>query len=122
MIVYKNIQLKNPLYNALIFIGKHSMNIFLFHTFIFSHWFRDEIYASRNALIIYFSKSINWTLWNQIIPKNSKVVYKDVIEIKIALEEFEISRGNLSFFIIDATNEIINEVYPQDVLINLKFE
>ena len=32
VIVYKNIQLKKPLYNALIFIGKHSMNIFMFHT------------------------------------------------------------------------------------------
>lgn len=53
VIVYKNIQLKKPLYNALIFIGKHSMNIFLFHTFIFSHWFRDEIYASRNPLTIF---------------------------------------------------------------------
>ena len=53
VIVYKNIQLKKPLYNALIFIGKHSMNIFLFHTFIFSYWFRNEIYASRNPLIIF---------------------------------------------------------------------
>lgn len=53
VIVYKNIQLKKPLYNALIFIGKHSMNIFLFHTFIFSHWFRDEIYESHNPLIIF---------------------------------------------------------------------
>ena len=53
VIVYKNIQLKKPLYNALIFIGKHSMNIFLFHTFIFYYWFRDEIYASHNPLIIF---------------------------------------------------------------------
>lgn len=53
VIVYKNIQLKKPLYNALIFLGKHSMNIFLFHTFIFYYWFRDEIYASHNPLIIF---------------------------------------------------------------------
>lgn len=33
-------------------LGKHSMNIFLFHTFIYYYWFRDIIYASRNPIII----------------------------------------------------------------------
>ena len=92
---------------------------------ILKNQFSNEIrfvFDSQKISKLYFAKSINWGLWNQTIPKSSKIAYKDVIEIKIALEEFEISRGNLSFFIIDATNEIINEVYPQDVLINLKFE
>lgn len=36
-------------------LGKHSMNIFLFHTFIFLYWFRDYIYITRNPLLIFLS-------------------------------------------------------------------
>jgi peptidoglycan/LPS O-acetylase OafA/YrhL len=36
-------------------LGKHSMNMFLTHTFIFSFWFRDYIYITRNPLIIFLS-------------------------------------------------------------------
>ena len=39
--------------DVLSFIGKHSMNIFLFHTFIYSHWFRNLIYAPRNPILIF---------------------------------------------------------------------
>lgn len=39
--------------SSLSYLGRHSMNIFLFHTFIFSHWFKDFIYASRNPLLIF---------------------------------------------------------------------
>ena len=45
--------------------------------------------------------------------------YEDIIELKIPLKDLDAFDCNLSFFIIDATNELINEVYPQDVLINL---
>ena len=34
-------------------LGKHSMNIFLFHTFIFYYWFTDIVYATRNPLAIF---------------------------------------------------------------------
>lgn len=34
-------------------LGKHSMNIFMFHTFIYYYWFRDYIYITRNPLIIF---------------------------------------------------------------------
>lgn len=37
------------------FLGKHSMNIFLFHSFIFYFWFQDYIYISRNPFIIFFT-------------------------------------------------------------------
>ena len=33
-------------------LGKHSMNMFLFHTFIFYYWFKDETYFFRNPIII----------------------------------------------------------------------
>ena len=35
------------------FLGKHSMNIFLFHTFIYAYYWHDLIYATRIPLIIY---------------------------------------------------------------------
>ncbi len=38
---------------ALAFLGKHSMNIFLFHTFVYSYYFSDFIYSDPNPLIIY---------------------------------------------------------------------
>ena len=37
----------------LVFVGKHSFNIFLFHTFIFRYYFHDQIYAFRNPLLIF---------------------------------------------------------------------
>ncbi len=80
------------------------------------------VFDNQKISKLHFTKALNWNLWSQTIPKTSKVAYKDVIELKISLEDFNISKGNFSFCIIDATNEIINEVYPQDVLINLKFE
>lgn len=49
--------LKIPIWleNVLSFIGRHSMNIFLFHTFIYFYWFKDFIYLSRNPIIIFLT-------------------------------------------------------------------
>lgn len=38
---------------TLIFLGKHSFNIFLFHTFIYYLYFPEFIYWSKNPLIIF---------------------------------------------------------------------
>ena len=40
---------------ALVFLGKHSMNIFLFHTFIYYFYFYDWVYYSRNPLLIFLT-------------------------------------------------------------------
>ena len=54
IILYSNIRIKNKLcQNSLEFIGRHSMNIFLFHTFIYSYYFREQIYAPRNPILIF---------------------------------------------------------------------
>ena len=39
--------------HALVFLGEHSMNIFLFHTFIFLYYFHDAIYYTGNPLVIF---------------------------------------------------------------------
>lgn len=35
------------------YLGKHSFNIFIFHTFIYSYYFHNYIYWSSNPIIIY---------------------------------------------------------------------
>lgn len=53
VMAFKSLKLPKPIVSAFCFLGKHSMNIFLFHTFIYYYWFRDFIYASRNPVIIF---------------------------------------------------------------------
>lgn len=48
-------------------LGKHSMNIFLFHTFIYLYWFKEYIYISRNPLLIILSLLIPCYLISVII-------------------------------------------------------
>ena len=90
---------------------------------ILKNQFSNEVrfvFDNQKISRLYFNRAINWNLWNQLISKSSKVTYRDVIELKISLGDLNFTSGNFSFFIIDATNEFINEVYPQDVMINLK--
>jgi len=47
------VQLKGWLQKVFIQLGKHSQNIFLFHTFIFLYWFREETYITRDPIIIF---------------------------------------------------------------------
>lgn len=54
VMTYMSIKWPDWILTTMAFLGKHSMNIFLFHTFIFSHWFKDFIYSSRNPFIIFF--------------------------------------------------------------------
>lgn len=51
--LYLRVKLPAILSKILTFLGRHSMNIFLFHTFIFGFWFEDFIYSSRNPIIIF---------------------------------------------------------------------
>lgn len=53
VMVYSMVKLPKVVETTMIFIGRHSMNIFLFHTFIFSYWFRDVIYASHCPIVIF---------------------------------------------------------------------
>ena len=53
VILYVNVLMPCFIHRSLAFIGKHSYNIFLFHTFIFKYYFQEYIYWSRNPLLIY---------------------------------------------------------------------
>ena len=52
--IYSIISIPKFLSKVLSFLGKHSFNIFLFHTFIY-YYFHDYIYWSRNPLFIYLT-------------------------------------------------------------------
>ena len=54
VLLYKRVSpLPEYLTKVLHILGKHSMNIFLFHTFIYAYYWHDLIYATRIPLIIY---------------------------------------------------------------------
>ena len=53
IMLYKSVELPTFVEKTLEFLGKHSMNIFLFHTFIFSHWLKVFIYSPKNPLLIF---------------------------------------------------------------------
>lgn len=52
---YVQLSSENVIHKLLVFIGKHSMNIFLFHTFIYYYYFHDLIYWSENPLCIFLT-------------------------------------------------------------------
>lgn len=56
------------------FLGKHSMNIFLFHTFIFLYWLKDFIYYTRNPIIIFVSLLIPCLIISIAIEKIKAVI------------------------------------------------
>ena len=105
-------------YSPIRFVSKNENIIYPIIKNGFSHEIRFVI-DNKKISRIFFNKATQWGLWSQIISKESKIAYKDVVELKIPLKDLEAENGELSFFIIDATNELINEVYPQDVLISL---
>ena len=52
LVMYCIIQIPQWASATLAFLGKHSYNIFLFHTFIYYYWFHDYIYWSKNPIMI----------------------------------------------------------------------
>ena len=66
LFIYK-IQLNNIVGRIMAELGKHSMNMFLIHTFIFCFWFKDYIYITRNPLLIFLSLLVSSYLFSVII-------------------------------------------------------
>lgn len=71
---YAQLRIPQPVSKVLSFIGKHSMNIFLFHTFIFGLWFSSFIYSTRNPLIIYMLLLVICVLISVVIEMIKKIV------------------------------------------------
>ena len=73
LLIYK-INWSNRLRKVLETLGKHSMNMFLIHTFIFYYWFTDIIYVTRNPLLIFLSLLAISLLISIIIEKSKQLV------------------------------------------------
>lgn len=71
---YAQLRIPQPVSKVLSFIGKHSMNIFLFHTFIFGLWFSSFIYSTRNPLIIFMLLLVICVLISVVIEMIKKIV------------------------------------------------
>lgn len=78
IILYQRIKFFNSANIFLEFLGKHSMNIFLFHTFIYSYYFENLIFFSRNPIIIFCTLLFVCILISIIIEliKNKMGFYK----------------------------------------------
>lgn len=126
---YENIQNQIAIYFAnqnerflspMRFVSKNDNNIYPILMNQFSREVRF-IFDSNKISRLFFNKSCPWGLWSQMLSKNSKIVYKEAIELKIPFSDLGCENRELSFCIIDSTNELINEVYPQDVMIDINF-
>lgn len=83
VMAYKSINLPDIIKNALAFLGTHSMNIFLFHTFIYYMWFRDIIYVTRNPLVIFLELLSACLLISVILESIKKLIGFDSLIVKI---------------------------------------
>ena len=124
---YENIQNQIAIYFAnknerflspIRFVSKNDNSIYPILMNQFSREVRF-VFDSNKISRLFFNKSCPYGLWSQMLSKKSKVAYKDVIELKIPFEDLDVKADSVYFFIIDSTNELINEVYPQDVLIDV---
>ena len=73
LMVYK-IQWSKWLGNAMESLGKHSMNMFLTHTFIYYFWFSKYIYITRNPLLIFLSLLVSSYLLSVLIEWTKRKV------------------------------------------------
>lgn len=83
VISYKIINVPSFLSKVFSFLGKHSMNIFLFHTFIYYYWFREYIYITRNPLIIFISLLCACVVLSIFIEQLKRIVHFDLLIKKI---------------------------------------
>lgn len=85
VILYKMLPIKARLKSSLIFLGKHSMNIFLFHTFIYLYWFKSYIYFTSNPLLIFLSLLISCLAISFAIER-----IKTMINFRFLIQKIEI--------------------------------
>ena len=125
---YENIQNQIAIYFANVnerflspirFVSKNDNSIYPILMNQFSREVRF-VFDSNRISRLFFNKSCPYGLWSQMISKDSKIAYKDLIELKIPFKDLGFENREFYFCIIDSTNELINEVYPQDVMIDIK--
>jgi peptidoglycan/LPS O-acetylase OafA/YrhL len=68
---------------VLAFLGKHSFNIFLFHTFILGYYFHDYIYWSRNPLFIYLTLLVVCILFSIFVEWSKQYFQINILQNKL---------------------------------------
>ena len=53
-------------------LGKHSMNIFLIHTFVYYFWFTDIMYFTKSPFIIFLTLLFTSILLSVLIEKSKQ--------------------------------------------------
>ena len=88
--------------------------------------FSHEVMFSFNKNDLFppvLNTSMPGGLWKMVLMKHDEYAYKDVIELKISYKDLGLEENTpVEFCVASATNEVINEVYPQDVLLTLNNE
>ncbi len=113
-IYFSNI--RERFYSPIRFVSKNDN----FYPILMNQFSREVrfVFDSKRVSRIFFNKACPYGLWSQMLSKKSKIAYNDVIDLKIPFEDLGVENLDFSFCIIDSTNELINEVYPQDVMIS----
>ena len=75
VIIYSKVRLATIIKRIFEYLGRHSMNIFYFHTFLFHIWFQDYIYKSRNPIIIYLTLLLTSLLISELIERLKRCLY-----------------------------------------------
>lgn len=76
-LVYINIEWGKRCNQVLAFLGKHSFNIFLFHTFIYAYYWQELIFWSRNPILIFLTLLTVCIVISVFIEKLKKRIYFD---------------------------------------------
>ena len=80
---YSMIPFPRKLSRLLAFLGKHSFNIFLFHTFIYAYYFHDLIYWSRNPIFIIITLLVSCIVISICVEQIKRFLKLDVLVKKI---------------------------------------
>jgi len=90
---------------------------------IIENQFTHEVSFSFNnteMLPLALAKSTFGGLWISQLLKRINYAYRDTIEISISFEDLGVNPGeSVEFCILAATKGVLNEVYPQDILLTL---
>ncbi|MEG1945079.1 MAG: acyltransferase family protein [Oscillospiraceae bacterium] len=69
---------KTPLLNTVLeFIGRHSANLFLIHTFIYNYWLTDFIFAPKYSVLVLSTLLITTLLISFVLEKIKKLLHFD---------------------------------------------
>lgn len=74
VLAYSTIGGMNVLKKGLAFLGKHSFNIFLFHTFILTYYFPYFIYSMPHPILQYLALLISCVLVSLLIEKIKQII------------------------------------------------